>query len=165
LAAVLERITYANEETGYTIARVATDRSGADLLIRGGCAAGGVAGGEPAVGRPTGIAPQVWAAVRSRVVHDGVAGHDPAVYLVAFHRAETLLTLLRVATTPADRMPGIATADWGKTLAWLRARTGAELAAEQEQAVRLIRGNGPIKRQLPAPGVPLSGLILQPVPP
>ena len=28
LDAVLERITYANEETGYTIARVATDRSG-----------------------------------------------------------------------------------------------------------------------------------------
>src|SRR6266511_1124239 len=32
LAAVLERVTYANEETGYTIARVATDRSGTDLL-------------------------------------------------------------------------------------------------------------------------------------
>jgi exodeoxyribonuclease V alpha subunit len=32
LEAVLERITYANEETGYTIARVATQRSGADLL-------------------------------------------------------------------------------------------------------------------------------------
>ena len=32
LEAVLERITYANEETGYTIARVATDRAGPDLL-------------------------------------------------------------------------------------------------------------------------------------
>src|SRR4051812_754577 len=32
LDAVLERITYVNDETGYTIARVATDRSGADLL-------------------------------------------------------------------------------------------------------------------------------------
>ncbi len=32
LEAVLERITYANEDTGYTIARVATDRSGPDLL-------------------------------------------------------------------------------------------------------------------------------------
>ena len=31
LEAVLERITYANEDTGYTVARVATDRS-ADLL-------------------------------------------------------------------------------------------------------------------------------------
>jgi hypothetical protein len=46
LQAVLERITYANEETGYTIARVATDRSGLDLLTVG-CAAGGAAGGEP----------------------------------------------------------------------------------------------------------------------
>src|SRR5512142_2847817 len=32
LEAVLERITYANEDTGYTIARVATDRTGPDLL-------------------------------------------------------------------------------------------------------------------------------------
>jgi exodeoxyribonuclease V alpha subunit len=32
LEAVLERITYANEDTGYTIARVATERTGADLL-------------------------------------------------------------------------------------------------------------------------------------
>jgi exodeoxyribonuclease V alpha subunit len=32
LEAVLERVTYANEETGYTIARVATERAGPDLL-------------------------------------------------------------------------------------------------------------------------------------
>ncbi|MEU8267520.1 helix-hairpin-helix domain-containing protein, partial [Sphaerisporangium sp. NPDC049002] len=32
LSAVLERITYANEETGYTIARVAVERGGADLV-------------------------------------------------------------------------------------------------------------------------------------
>jgi exodeoxyribonuclease V alpha subunit len=32
LEAVLERVTYANEETGYTIARVATARGGPDLL-------------------------------------------------------------------------------------------------------------------------------------
>jgi len=32
LEAVLERITYANEDTGYTIARVATGRTGPDLL-------------------------------------------------------------------------------------------------------------------------------------
>jgi exodeoxyribonuclease V alpha subunit len=32
LEAVLERITYANEQTGYTIARVATERTGPDLL-------------------------------------------------------------------------------------------------------------------------------------
>ena len=33
LDAVLERITYANQETGYTVARVATDRS-SDLRKR-----------------------------------------------------------------------------------------------------------------------------------
>ena len=32
LEAVLERITYANEETGYTVARVATRGGGTDLL-------------------------------------------------------------------------------------------------------------------------------------
>ena len=32
LDAVLERITYANEETGYTIARVATDRGSRKAL-------------------------------------------------------------------------------------------------------------------------------------
>jgi exodeoxyribonuclease V alpha subunit len=32
LEAVLERVTYVNEETGYTIARVATERGGPDLL-------------------------------------------------------------------------------------------------------------------------------------
>jgi exodeoxyribonuclease V alpha subunit len=32
LEAVLERFTYVNDETGYTIARVATERSGTDLL-------------------------------------------------------------------------------------------------------------------------------------
>ena len=66
-------------------------------------------------------------------------GTIPAVYLVPFHRAETALAaaLLRLSTAPADRMPAFGTVDWGKALAWLRARTGAELAAEQEQAVRL----------------------------
>jgi exodeoxyribonuclease V alpha subunit len=36
LDAVLERITYANQETGYTVARVATDRSGDLLTVVGG---------------------------------------------------------------------------------------------------------------------------------
>ena len=34
-------------------------------------------------------------------------------------------------------MPAFGAVDWGKALTWLRGRTGAELAAEQEQAVRL----------------------------
>ena len=36
LEAVLERITYVNEDTGYTIARVATGRTGPDLLTVAG---------------------------------------------------------------------------------------------------------------------------------
>ena len=66
-------------------------------------------------------------------------GTIPAVYLVPFHRAETSLaaSLLRLLTTKADRLPGFATVDWAKALAWLRNRTGTELAPEQEQAVRL----------------------------
>ena len=34
-------------------------------------------------------------------------------------------------------MPRFAGVDWDKALAWLKARTGTELAPEQEQAVRL----------------------------
>jgi hypothetical protein len=49
LDAVLERITYANEETGYTVARVATDRSG-DLLTMVGPLLGAQPGGERAPG-------------------------------------------------------------------------------------------------------------------
>lgn len=36
LEAVLERITFLNEETGYTIARVATERGGPDLVTVAG---------------------------------------------------------------------------------------------------------------------------------
>ncbi len=67
------------------------------------------------------------------------AGPIPAVYLVPFHRAESSLArnLLTLLGTTADRMPAFAHVDWAKALAWLRNRTGADLAAEQEQAVRL----------------------------
>src|SRR5512133_2492844 len=66
-------------------------------------------------------------------------GTIPAVYLVPFHRAETSVAaaLLRLRYTSADRLPAFASVDWGKALGWLRGRTGVELAAEQEQSVRL----------------------------
>ncbi|MEU3303627.1 ATP-dependent RecD-like DNA helicase [Streptomyces sp. NPDC006678] len=71
----------------------------------------------------------------------GPDGGDPvtAVYLVPFHRAELSLSaqLLRLLRTDEDRMPGFQDVAWGKALAWLSERTGAELAPEQEQAVRL----------------------------
>ncbi|WP_327156826.1 ATP-dependent RecD-like DNA helicase [Streptomyces tubercidicus] len=62
-----------------------------------------------------------------------------AVYLVPFHRAEISLAgrLTRLLRTDEDRMPAFRDVDWGRALAWLARRTGAELAPEQQQAVRL----------------------------
>ncbi|WP_328677752.1 ATP-dependent RecD-like DNA helicase [Streptomyces sp. NBC_00322] len=62
-----------------------------------------------------------------------------AVYLVPFHRAEISLAaqLNRLLRTAEDRMPAFQEVAWDKALAWLAERTGAELATEQEQAVRL----------------------------
>ncbi|WP_031159835.1 SF1B family DNA helicase RecD2 [Streptomyces durhamensis] len=71
---------------------------------------------------------------------DGAAGEPvTAVYLVPFHRAELSLAsqLLRLLRTDQDRMPAFRDVDWGRALGWLKGRTGAELAPEQEAAVRL----------------------------
>ncbi|MFF8773068.1 ATP-dependent RecD-like DNA helicase [Kitasatospora sp. NPDC015120] len=68
-------------------------------------------------------------------------GGEPvtAVYLVPFHRAEISLAnqLLRLLRADTDRMPWFADVDWPAALGWLARVTGAELAAEQEQSVRL----------------------------
>jgi exodeoxyribonuclease V alpha subunit len=77
------------------------------------------------------------------VVRERVPGEDgepvTAVYLVPFHRAESSLAgrLLRLLRTDEDRMPAFRDVAWDRALAWLRARTGARLAPEQEAAVRL----------------------------
>jgi len=62
-----------------------------------------------------------------------------ATYLVPFHRAELSLanSLLKLLRDGAGRMPSFASVDWDKALAWLRTKTGIDLAPEQEQAVRL----------------------------
>jgi exodeoxyribonuclease V alpha subunit len=62
-----------------------------------------------------------------------------AVYLVPFYRAECALAsgLRELLGARADRLAAFAGVDWAKALGWLRQRTGAELAPEQEQAVRL----------------------------
>ncbi|WP_326690208.1 ATP-dependent RecD-like DNA helicase [Streptomyces sp. NBC_01795] len=62
-----------------------------------------------------------------------------AVYLIPFHRAEIALAaqLQRLLRTPEDRLPAFQDVDWGKALGWLATRTGAELAPEQREAVRL----------------------------
>ncbi|MFK0292357.1 ATP-dependent RecD-like DNA helicase [Streptomyces sp. NPDC090442] len=77
--------------------------------------------------------------VREKV--PGPEGGEPvtAVYLVPFHRAEISLAgrLSRLLRTDDDRMPVFQGVDWDKALAWLSRRTGAQLAPEQRDAVRL----------------------------
>ncbi|MFD3523706.1 ATP-dependent RecD-like DNA helicase [Streptomyces sp. NPDC058653] len=84
------------------------------------------------------------AAEEEGVVREKVPGPDggepvTAVYLVPFHRAELSLSaqLLRLLRAGEDRMPAFQDVVWEKALPWLAGRTGAELAPEQEAAVRL----------------------------
>ncbi|WP_025619146.1 SF1B family DNA helicase RecD2 [Salinispora cortesiana] len=78
-------------------------------------------------------------AARPASATPGPAEPVRAVYLVPFHRAERSLatSLLRLLGDGADRLPHFVGVDWGKALTWLKARTGNDLATEQEQAVRL----------------------------
>ncbi|AXK33287.1 ATP-dependent RecD-like DNA helicase [Streptomyces armeniacus] len=77
------------------------------------------------------------------VVRETVPGEDgqpvTAVYLVPFHRAEIALAaqLRRLLRTDEERIPAFRDVDWDKALGWLAGRTGADLAEEQRQAVRL----------------------------
>ncbi|WBB59216.1 ATP-dependent RecD-like DNA helicase [Streptomyces sp. WMMC500] len=77
--------------------------------------------------------------VRETVPGPGGEEDVRGIYLVPFHRAEVSLAaqLLRLLRTERDRMPAFQDVDWGRALTWLGGRTGAELAPEQEQAVRL----------------------------
>ncbi|MET9219486.1 ATP-dependent RecD-like DNA helicase [Streptomyces sp. NPDC003300] len=70
---------------------------------------------------------------------DGNEEQVKAVYLVPFHRAEISLAaqLLRLLRGPEDRLPAFRDVEWDKALAWLATRTGADLAPEQQEAVRL----------------------------
>ncbi|WP_182909420.1 ATP-dependent RecD-like DNA helicase [Microbispora sp. H13382] len=63
----------------------------------------------------------------------------PAIYLVPFHRAELSLagTLRTLLSAGHDRLGAFTDVDWPAALDWLRGRTGADLAPEQAQAVRL----------------------------
>ncbi|MFF0423645.1 ATP-dependent RecD-like DNA helicase [Streptomyces sp. NPDC004520] len=77
------------------------------------------------------------------VVRETVPGPEgtslTAVYLIPFHRAELSLAgqLRRLLRAEEDRMPAFRDVPWDKALAWLADRTGASLAPEQEEAVRL----------------------------
>jgi exodeoxyribonuclease V alpha subunit len=80
-------------------------------------------------------------AVRETLPVPGAAAAEPlrAVYLPPFFHAERSLALaLRtLLSSRADRLPAFRTVDWDKAFAWLKARTGADLAPEQADAVRL----------------------------
>ena len=69
----------------------------------------------------------------------GAAPLVPAVYLPPFLMAERALAsaLRRLLAARADRLAAFSKVDWDRALAWLRGRTGAPLAPEQEEAVRL----------------------------
>jgi len=66
-------------------------------------------------------------------------GAIPAVYLVPFHRAERSFAggLLDLLNSGHERLPAFAEVDWQKALDWLRSRTGQDLAAGQQEAVKL----------------------------
>ncbi|MGM1063359.1 SF1B family DNA helicase RecD2 [Saccharothrix sp. Mg75] len=69
------------------------------------------------------------------VVREVMPDGEPAIYLLAFHRAEISLAnqLLRLLGTDAERMPAFRRVDWAKAFAWL----GASLEDRQRDAVQL----------------------------
>lgn len=70
---------------------------------------------------------------------DPEAGPVRAVYLPPFFHAERSLasTLRRLSASSPDRLSAFASVDWGKAFSWLKTKTGADLAAEQSEAVKL----------------------------
>src|SRR6201996_594269 len=80
-------------------------------------------------------------AVREEIPVSGAAAADQvqAVYLPPFYHSERSLaaTLRRLLSTRADRLAAFQSVDWEKALAWLAAKTGADLAPEQADAVKL----------------------------
>src|SRR5207248_1515203 len=71
----------------------------------------------------------------------GAAAAEPlrAVYLPPFFHAErSLAAVLRnLLAAGKDRLPAFQSVDWDRALGWLKARTGADLAPEQADAVKL----------------------------
>jgi exodeoxyribonuclease V alpha subunit len=70
---------------------------------------------------------------------DALAGTVPAVYLVPFHRAERSLAdgLLFLLNTSHERLPAFTGVDWPKALGWLLTTARLDLAAAQQEAVKL----------------------------
>ncbi len=74
---------------------------------------------------------------------DVSGGSVAAVYLVPFHRAERSLAggIRHLLNAGQERLPTFAAVDWQKALGWLRNRTGQDLAAGQQEAVKLALTN------------------------
>jgi hypothetical protein len=55
-----------------------------------------------------------------------------------FHAEQSLVTVLRsLLAAGHDRLPAFQSVEWDQALGWLRARTGADLAPGQADAVKL----------------------------
>jgi len=80
-------------------------------------------------------------AVRDQVPAPDDAGGGPvqAIYLPPFYHSERSLAaaLRHLLSSGADRLAAFQSVDWDKAFAWLAARTGADLAPEQAEAVKL----------------------------
>jgi exodeoxyribonuclease V alpha subunit len=80
-------------------------------------------------------------AVRDEVPVPGAAaaGQLQAVYLPPFYHSERSLaaSLSRLLSSRADRLAAFQAVDWEKALSWLKTKTGADLAPEQADAVKL----------------------------
>jgi exodeoxyribonuclease V alpha subunit len=80
-------------------------------------------------------------AVRDEVPASGAAdaGLLQAVYLPPFYHSERSLasSLRRLLASRADRLAAFQSVDWAKAFGWLQAKTGADLAPEQADAVKL----------------------------
>src|SRR6185437_13180150 len=78
---------------------------------------------------------------RDEVPVPGAEGADPvqAVYLPPFFHSERSLAsaLTCLHSSGSDRLKAFQTVDWDKAFTWLKAKTGADLAPEQAEAVKL----------------------------
>jgi exodeoxyribonuclease V alpha subunit len=80
-------------------------------------------------------------AVRDEVPVPGAAAAGPlqAVYLPPFYHSERSVasSLRRLLSSGGDRLATFQAVDWEKAFGWLRTKTGADLAPEQADAVKL----------------------------
>jgi exodeoxyribonuclease V alpha subunit len=79
------------------------------------------------------------AANDAAVAGAAVAGPVQAVYLPPFYHSERSLasSLTRLSSSGADKLKAFQQVDWDRAFTWLKTKTGADLAPEQADAVKL----------------------------